>query len=299
MGEVFGGQEVEPIAMYQGPGALDSVLNFPLYSALVSAFSIPGPQNISALADVFTQSKSKFKDVGLLGNFLENHDLPRWHNLSVDPQSMYNAMTLTFMSDGIPVVYYGQEQYFSGNADPFNREALWPSNYEKTDAYKLMSTLNQFRNFLVNTTDWVKQETKILTTSPYGLAIIKGPVISVVTNIGSPPKNNTHIAVRTPYASSSALTNILTCKQWAVGSKGTVDAQYTLGGVPNILIPSDMLRGSGLCGAQLKVIDNQGSTAPALNSVNHLSQIPSGLMIVFTVFCLLLALSTLGFATVS
>jgi len=50
--------------MYQGPGALDSVLNFPLYSALVSAFSIPGPQNISALTDVFTQSKSKFK-VGL------------------------------------------------------------------------------------------------------------------------------------------------------------------------------------------------------------------------------------------
>jgi glycosidase len=29
-----------------------------------------------------------------------------------------NAMTFTFMSDGIPIVYYGQEQYFSGNADP-------------------------------------------------------------------------------------------------------------------------------------------------------------------------------------
>lgn len=53
--------EFSPIAMYQGPGALDSVLNFPLYSALVSAFSIPGPQNISALADVFEQSKTKFK----------------------------------------------------------------------------------------------------------------------------------------------------------------------------------------------------------------------------------------------
>lgn len=50
--------------MYQGHGALDSVLNFPLYSALVSAFSIPGPQNISALTDVFDQSKTKFK-VGL------------------------------------------------------------------------------------------------------------------------------------------------------------------------------------------------------------------------------------------
>ena len=27
-------------------------------------------------------------------------------------------MTFTFMSDGIPIVYYGQEQSFSGNADP-------------------------------------------------------------------------------------------------------------------------------------------------------------------------------------
>lgn len=29
-----------------------------------------------------------------------------------------NAMVFNFMSDGIPVVYYGQEQYFSGGADP-------------------------------------------------------------------------------------------------------------------------------------------------------------------------------------
>lgn len=47
--------------MYQGPNALDSVLNFPLYSALVSAFTIPGPLNISALTQVFEDSKSKFK----------------------------------------------------------------------------------------------------------------------------------------------------------------------------------------------------------------------------------------------
>ena len=29
-----------------------------------------------------------------------------------------NAMVFNFMSDGIPVVYYGQEQSFSGSADP-------------------------------------------------------------------------------------------------------------------------------------------------------------------------------------
>ncbi|KAF8163067.1 glycoside hydrolase family 13 protein [Crassisporium funariophilum] len=264
MGEVFGGQDVAPIAMYQGPQALDSVLNFPMYNALVSAFAIPGPQNMTAIAEVFEDSKAKFTDLGLLGNFLENHDLPRWHSQSVDPQSMYNAMTYNFMSDGIPIVYYGQEQGFSGNADPFNREALWPSQYQETNAYQLITTLNQFRNFLVNTTDWAKQGTQILTTSQYGIAIMKGPVISVVTNIGSPPQNGTHIAVNSPYTPGFALTNILTCKQWAVGSKGRISVEYTEGGVPTILIPSNMLSGSGLCGAQLSQTAAKGGIAPPL-----------------------------------
>ena len=60
----------------------------------------------------------------MLGNFLEDHDVPRWANLSVDPQSMWNAMIFNFMSDGIPIVYYGQEQGFSGNADPVRASLL-------------------------------------------------------------------------------------------------------------------------------------------------------------------------------
>jgi len=36
----------------------------------------------------------------------------------VDGFGSSNAMTWNFMADGIPVVYYGQEQGFSGNADP-------------------------------------------------------------------------------------------------------------------------------------------------------------------------------------
>lgn len=71
-----------------------------------------------------------------------------------------------------------------------NREALWPSHYTKTDAYKLISTLNQLRNFLVATTDWAKQETQMLTAAPEGVVIMKGPVISILTNIGSPVCQN-------------------------------------------------------------------------------------------------------------
>ncbi|KAH0830442.1 glycoside hydrolase family 13 protein [Lanmaoa asiatica] len=265
IGEVFG-SNVDDTAVFQGPNALDSVLNYPMYTAIVDAFAIPGQQNMSAMTDTIAQSKQKFKvietiftqywlvclksatqDCGLLGNFIENQDVPRWQNLSVDPQSLYNAMIFNFMSDGIPIVYYGQEQGFSGNADPWNREPLWTSGYANTSVYQLMSTMNQFRNFLVNNTDWVNSSMQILTSTNDGIAISKGNVISILTNIGSPPKNSS-VAVYTPYQTDTPLLNILTCIQWPVGSNGTIEVEYGQGGIPVVLIPMSELQGSGLCG---------------------------------------------------
>lgn len=48
------------MAEFQGPDALDSTLNYPLYYALVAAFGLPGPQNMSALTDVLSQSKTTY-----------------------------------------------------------------------------------------------------------------------------------------------------------------------------------------------------------------------------------------------
>ena len=44
---------------YQGPQALDAILNYPMYNALIDAFAIPGQQNMSALTDMITQIKAK------------------------------------------------------------------------------------------------------------------------------------------------------------------------------------------------------------------------------------------------
>ena len=87
MGEVFG-DDVALASQYQGPGTLDSILNFPVYNALVEAFKIPGNADTAGLARAHDAMKTRFRDVTVLGNFLENHDLPRWNNLSVDPQSL-------------------------------------------------------------------------------------------------------------------------------------------------------------------------------------------------------------------
>lgn len=59
-----------------------------------------------------TQNGSQ--DVGLLGSFLGNHDLPRYHGLQVDPRTAWNALVWQFMSDGIPTVFYGDEQEIGG-----------------------------------------------------------------------------------------------------------------------------------------------------------------------------------------
>ncbi len=51
--------------MYQGPQGLDSVLNYPIYDALVSAFTIPGTLNISSLVQVFQDSQAQYKVINL------------------------------------------------------------------------------------------------------------------------------------------------------------------------------------------------------------------------------------------
>lgn len=60
-----------------------------------------------------------------------------------------NALTFLFMNDGIPIVYYGMEQGFSGGSDPANREALWPSNYANTTAVHHITKLNKLRSWMI------------------------------------------------------------------------------------------------------------------------------------------------------
>ncbi|KAI0085427.1 alpha-amylase [Irpex rosettiformis] len=285
IGEVFG-DDIDFAASYQGPQALDSILNYPMYNALVDAFAIPGKQNISALVDTIAESKQKFKEPAVLGNFLENQDLSRWKNISVDPQSLWNAMTFNFMSDGIPIVYYGQEQGFSGSADPWNREPLWPSNYTNTTTYELIGKLNGLRNYLINSTDsFLSSDVQVLSSSDIGISIMKGPVISVLTNIGSPPKN-VSMPVYTPFAGNLITIDALTCKQYVVGSNGTLSVQYSLGGVPTILVPESVLQGSGICGSSntgaIEQTQGQLTTSSALTEVQR----PATAMIALALFAL-------------
>nr|VWO98713.1 N/A [Ganoderma boninense] len=266
IGEVFDDDPGQAL-QWQGSQALDAILNYPMYNALVSAFTIPGPQNISALTDMITQIKAKSSDPTLLGNFLEDQDVPRWASLSVDQQTMWNAMTFSFMSDGIPIVYYGQEQGFNGNADPYNREPLWPSGYANTASYEVIAKLNQFRNFMISSSSsWITTQVQVLSATTQSIMFTKGPVITVLTNVGSPPANVT-IWSYTGMKPSTPTTDILSCSQFAIGSGGTLEVSYVKGGKPAVIVPDALLAGSGICGHTLTTTTSTGS-AQGVSSSN-------------------------------
>ena len=129
MGEVFNGN-VEYVASYQGP--LTATFNYPLYYSINDAFK----GNMSKLNEYYIEKRGKYTDATVLGVFIGNHDNPRflYPPDGRTKKQLDNASVFSVFWEGIPVLYYGDEQYFNGGADPGCREALWKSNYDKTTA---------------------------------------------------------------------------------------------------------------------------------------------------------------------
>ena len=67
-------------------------------------------------------------------NFMDNHDVPRFLFDKPDLKALYNALSYLLTEDGIPCLYYGTEQEFSGGNDPTNRERLWDTGYPTNGA---------------------------------------------------------------------------------------------------------------------------------------------------------------------
>ena len=139
VGEVFN-SNVGLVSSYQGQ--LDGMLNYPIFWTLKDVFA--GGQSMYNLRVAFSNEENGFKDTGLLGNFIDNHDNPRFLNSSTVAQ-MQNALAFALTINGIPIMYYGTEQYFNGGNDPYDREALWPTKLQKTDLYHWVAKINAAR----------------------------------------------------------------------------------------------------------------------------------------------------------
>lgn len=231
-------------------------MNYPTYFRIKDAFaSTTG--DMGSLYDGIESMKHVVKDTTLLGAFLENHDLPRFPSMTQDRSLTKNAVACAFLQDGIPIIYQGQEQSFSGAKDPYNREALWPSGHS-TDSpmYNYIKTLNKIRTLAITqSAEFLSYKAWAILHDSRSIVIRRGfdgaQVLSVFSNYGEQggasltiPKANSGVT------SGQEFTNALDCQQkFTADGDGNLDVTIT-SGLPLVLLPSVNLAKSDICAAK-------------------------------------------------
>lgn len=88
---------------------------------------------------------SSFDQVNNQVTFIDNHDMSRFTTLANNTTSSVDtAYVLQLTSRGVPAIYYGSEQYLTGESDPDNRKDM-PSFNQNTNAYQIISKLASLR----------------------------------------------------------------------------------------------------------------------------------------------------------
>ncbi|KAI9371642.1 glycoside hydrolase superfamily [Aspergillus egyptiacus] len=247
-GEVYE-RSVDIICNYQR-NYISSITNYPIYFAMLDAFTVGNTDNLPNQVEAM---KNSCPNVTSLAIFSENHDIPRFASIRDDiNQLAKNILAFTLLFDGIPIVYQGQEQHFSGTSDPQNREPLWPSSYNtSTPLYTTIATLNKLRNHVIALDPFY------ITTTTYPIhrgwsemGFRKGregrQVVMVLSTHGTNGNSYT-IGLTNGFQPGVVVMDVLSCRAWTVGDTGELRLDMDRG-EPRVLFPEGLMRGSGLCG---------------------------------------------------
>lgn len=130
-----------------GERVLDGVLNFPLYYSALAGFCgqwFPfSTYNLTFLGErMVEQLAAPYQDLDTLGNFIDNHDVPRiTKTCNHDLSRVKNAIAWTMLMKGVSIVYYGTEELLEEV-----RESLWDKGFNRsTDMYQYIRSLNAVR----------------------------------------------------------------------------------------------------------------------------------------------------------
>ncbi|KAI0691609.1 alpha-amylase [Earliella scabrosa] len=240
---------------------IDSVLDYPTWSTLVTAFQ-NSAGNITALAGNVWAAQASYKNGEMMtGSFLENHDQPRFQSLTSDEALVKNAMAWPFVQDGIPILYYGQEQGYQGGLDPANREALWLSGYDQDKPLVThVKILNAARRAsIAANSKYLTTPAKLYAVTPSTLAVSKPPMLALLTNVG----NSSDVTWNVPdagYRAHQELVDVLTCSTVVADKKGGV-LVHSVQGHPQILLPTWALSQTGSLCSNMAVAGGQASSA--------------------------------------
>ena len=272
-GEAFDGDD-KLLGSYTVPGELDSVFyfsqHFQVFHDVFAQAHVPNGQASTAqIAALWAARKTNYgttpqnDGIGIppyeaLVNFLDNHDVPRFlSDAAGDVAALRNALTLLMTEDGIPCIYYGTEQEFSGGNDPANREILWTANFDETNAtFQHLALLAKLRQKyvalrrgaldVVYSTPHVAQETDagILAFeraggdagSAYALVVLD-------TNDGKSSSTGDATAMAVTAAPGTVLVDVLdpAQTQYTVAADGTLRMQIPAQSA-SILIPQDQVQ---------------------------------------------------------
>ncbi|KAI8951091.1 alpha-amylase [Xylaria longipes] len=248
VGEVFNG---DPAIYPDWLKYISGTMNYPAYYWLTRAFQSTSG-SMSDLVNGLNTMKGQMT-TNTLGSFLENHDNPRFASLTSDIALAKNAIAFTILMDGIPIIYQGQEQHFSGASDPNNREPLWTSNYAtNNDLYPWIQKVNQIRNQAIYVdSQYVNYQAWPMSPDSKTIVLRKGltgsQVVSVHTNIGA-SGGSYSVSLGSDYTgftANQALTEVLSCASVTTDGSGTLS--FSQGSETKVFFPTAKLAGSGVC----------------------------------------------------
>ncbi|QKX54781.1 uncharacterized protein TRUGW13939_01870 [Talaromyces rugulosus] len=270
VGEVFDG---DPAYTCPYQNYLDAVLNYPIYYQLLYAFE-SSSGSISGLYDMISSVASDCADPTLLGNFIENHDNPRFASYTDDYSQAKNVISFVFLSDGIPIIYAGQEQHYSGGSDPENREATWLSGYSTTaELYQFIATTNKIRALAVSSdSSYITTKNDPFYTDSNTIAMQKGSsgsqVVTVLSNMGASGSSYTLTLSGSGYASGTELMEMYTCTSVTVDSSGNI-AVPMASGLPRVFMLASSA--GSLCGSSTTTTTSKITSTTSTSSTSSTS----------------------------
>ena len=174
MGEVFD-DRLDYINGYWGH--VDAVFNFPLSYKIKNTFK--GSSFLDNIISTMEAEMALFgNNFDYIGNFFDNHDLPRFMNYYWNDNNLIGAMAFILFIKGIPIIYYGDEQQYDGGNDPNNREPLWTHMNTNHPNYQFLKiAVNVRKKYHI----WDYPYNPILSID-HVLAFTRGDVLAIVSS---------------------------------------------------------------------------------------------------------------------
>ena len=219
IGEAFNG-DINYVADYQNH--LDSVFNYPLYYTIQNSFC----GSFRNLEGYWMNSRSTWPAPQYAATFVENHDNPRFLNRCNDRAKFTNAVVFSLLWEGVPVFYYGGEQYYSGGADPNNREPLWDNYNTGTELYRILGVTNSLRK---SQSIWNHDLVQRYADDNF-YAFTRGNVLACFTNVNSLQRTITYHE----FSEGTTLCNALSDGDCVTVSGG--DININMGDYPKVYI---------------------------------------------------------------